>query len=177
MNIINFLSSDNYIALNRDIIKLFGLNGAVLLCELCSEYRYWESRDELKDGYFYSTIENIEDKTSLTRFQQDKSLKKLKEQGIVDIVIKGMPAKRYIKLNVGTLQIVCFNQTSLRETYNQVCEKLTTNKNIYSKNKEEIYKRKYYIKEKNKTKYSDRNFEGYDDSCISDGKFCEDIVF
>ncbi len=34
-------------------MKVIGLHEAILLGELCSEY------DELEDGYFYSTRENI----------------------------------------------------------------------------------------------------------------------
>ena len=52
MNILDFLASDNYIALNRDLVRLFGLQEAVLFSELCSEYRYWDNNNGLDDGYF-----------------------------------------------------------------------------------------------------------------------------
>lgn len=143
MDIVSFLASDNYIVLNRDLIKLLGLQEAVLLCELCSEYKYWDINGGIEDGCFYSTIENIEDKTGLSRFQQDKAFVKLKEQGFVELVLKGMPAKRYIRINLEKIQFAIFQQPSLRESSNQVCEKVATKNNKYKNNNKNNSKEKY----------------------------------
>lgn len=159
MSIINFLASDNYIALNRDVIKSVGLNEAVLLCELCGEYRYWESRDELEDGYFYSTIENIEERTTLSRKAQNNAFAKLKELNVVETKVKGQPPKRFIKLNIDMIQNVLMEHFNMSQRDKFICSKWTTKNNIYNKKeKEYIYKRKY-IKEK-ETK-NDRNFVSY----------------
>lgn len=155
MNILDFLASDNYIALNRDLVRLFGLQEAVLFSELCSEYRYWDNNNGLDDGYFYSTIENIERMTGLSRKQQDLAIKKLKEFGVIETKLRGMPAKRYIKINLEKLEIVQKGQTRLSKRDKQDCPKGTTNKNNYNKNKEKnIYKEKYK-KESKATKVAD----------------------
>ena len=104
MDIISLLASDNYIVVNKDIIKTYGINTALLIGEIASEYNYYLKNNLLdEDGMFYSTIENIEENTGLSRHQQKTSLEELKELEIIDIVIKGMPAKRYIKLNIENL--------------------------------------------------------------------------
>ena len=100
MNISSLLASDNYIVVNKDIIKKLGLIESIVLGEIASEYSYWKKSDLLDDeGYFYSTVENIKENTSLSQYQQSNALKKLCGLGIVDIKKKDVPAKRYIRIN------------------------------------------------------------------------------
>ena len=99
MGILQLISTSNFITVNKDLIKELGLEEAILLGELASEYDYWNNKNEIEDDYFYSTIENIEEKTTLTAYKQRKCLENLKNKGIIDIQIRGIPAKRYIKIN------------------------------------------------------------------------------
>ena len=101
MSVIQLIASSNYITVNKALIRLLGIDEAIILGELASEYEYWSRREELQDGYFYSTIENIEENTTLTEYKQRKALNNLKEQGIISVKIKGIPAKRFIKINEG----------------------------------------------------------------------------
>lgn len=103
MDVIELLANDNYIIANKTIAKEFGLDEAILLGELASEYRYWEKRGELTDGYFYSTIENVKDNTTLSDKRQRSALTALKAAGIVEVKLKGLPAKRYIKIHAEQL--------------------------------------------------------------------------
>lgn len=96
---IDFLASGNYIAVNRTLIKAFGLEGAVLIGELASEAKYWNDRDKLEDGWFFSTIENVEEATGLSGYQQRKALSELTKAGIVETTQKGIPKKRYIRIH------------------------------------------------------------------------------
>lgn len=132
MDIISLLASDNYIVVNKDIIKTYGINTALLIGELASEYNYYLKNDLLdENGMFYSTIENVEDNIGLSRHQQKTSLEELKKLEIIDAVVKGMPAKRYIKLNIENLtnKFVKNLQTRMLKTDKQVCKKFTTNNN------------------------------------------------
>lgn len=99
MGVISLLASRNYIVLNKELARQIGLEESILLGELASEYEYWLNREELEDGYFYSTVDNIQENTTLSEYKQRAGLNKLKDFNIVDIKIKGMPAKRYIKIN------------------------------------------------------------------------------
>ena len=69
MGILQLISTSNFITVNKDLIKELGLEEAILLGELASEYEYWQKKDEIQDGYFYSTIENIEKETTLTAYK------------------------------------------------------------------------------------------------------------
>ena len=57
MNILSLLASDNYIVINRDLLRKYGINVALMLCELASEYNYFDQSGKLEDGMFYSTID------------------------------------------------------------------------------------------------------------------------
>lgn len=140
MTILNLISNNNFITLNKNLIKAIGLEEAIILGELASEYDYWSSQKALEDGYFYSTIENIEKHTTLSVHKQRKALNSLKEKGIIDIKVKGIPAKRYIKIiekqvyELLSIQFVKNSQTSLLKIHKQVSENLSGNKNINNKN-------------------------------------------
>lgn len=140
MDIISLLANDNYIVVNRDLIKEYGINTALLLGELASEYNYYRKQGQLTDGMFYSTIENIQENTGLSRHRQAKALEQLKACGIVEVVLKGLPAKRFIKLDVELLtnKFVKNSQTCKSKSDKQESEKLTTNNNNINSNKEKI---------------------------------------
>ena len=96
----SLLSSSNYIIVNKDIIKILGLNEAIILGELCSEYNYWESTNRLeKDDYFYSTRENIEKNTGINAHFQKITFKNLEEKGIIHSKKMGIPCKKYYKID------------------------------------------------------------------------------
>lgn len=85
-SLIELLANDGYIIVNKQLTKLLGLNEALIIGELISEYRYYSNRDELTDdGFFFSTIENIEENTSLNEYLQRKAMKRLVEMGILEI--------------------------------------------------------------------------------------------
>ena len=153
MGILELISSDNYIAVNKSLIKIVGLEAAVLLGNLASEYTYWEERDGLKDGFFFSTVENIEDKTGLTSYQQRQAINKLVGLKIVEVKKMGIPAKRYIRISEQQV-VKVLNDKKLKncttvgeKTERQQVKKLHSNNNINNKNIEQE-KSKKEIKKK-----------------------------
>ena len=142
MNILQLLASSSFITLNKNVIKAVGLEEALLLGELCSEYDYWIKREELQDGYFFSTVENIEENTTLNDYKQRKALKTLQQLKIVDVKVKGLPAKRYFKINEEQLIKLLNIQYSNNLKYSsQNFKELDTknfecNKNKQNKNKD-----------------------------------------
>ena len=142
MNILQLLASSSFITLNKNVIKAVGLEEALLLGELCSEYDYWIKREELQDGYFFSTVENIEENTTLNDYKQRKASKTLQQLKIVDVKVKGLPAKRYFKINEEQLIKLLNIQYSNNLKYSsQNFKELDTknfecNKNKQNKNKD-----------------------------------------
>ncbi len=104
MKLTQVLASRNYIILNKGMAKILGINASILLGELCSEYEYWKSHGQLEDDYFYSTIDNIEENTTLSKNTQTTALNILKKKGLIETKVMGLPAKRYFKINQKKLE-------------------------------------------------------------------------
>ena len=51
--LMNLLSNNGYIIVNKEVIKKIGLHEAIILGKLCSEYCYWEKANKLDNGYFF----------------------------------------------------------------------------------------------------------------------------
>jgi hypothetical protein len=87
MSIIKIFANSNYISVNRDIIKLLGIHEALLLGELCSEYSYHESQNQLTQDQtsdlmkakFYNEI------ITLPNGEKRKVLKSISDKSETDI--------------------------------------------------------------------------------------------
>ena len=120
MSTISLLSNTGYILANKNIAKRFGLDCAVLLGELASEYVYYKKEGKLIDGdWFFSTVENVKENTTLSEEKQRKAIKILESAGIIECKRKGLPAKRYIKINeevlsgvLNTIEISSYQENS-----------------------------------------------------------------
>lgn len=146
--ILSLISSRGFIAVNKQLAQMYGLDEAIMLGELASEYEYWEARGEVENGYFYSTVENVRDNTTLSEKKQRNAIKTLKDAGIVDVVIKGLPPKRYFKIDESALfaQLNASNEPeqsrqnggfNTAEMPDLIPSKRQTNKNKENNNKKE----------------------------------------
>lgn len=117
------LMSSNYYTLNKQIVKSLGIESAFLLTILI------EASDGLADdeGWFYQTIEKIGELTGIGRHKQDKIIKDLIELKILEQKNKGVPCKRYFKINYSMIENLVFlsPQTSLSENDKLDCKKET----------------------------------------------------
>ena len=94
------LFNENFIRLSKPMINKLGLKVAVFLCEIYAEYDYWFKKKKVNEyGYFHSTIENVEKSTGLSAYEQRAAIEILKDYGILQMHLYGMPAVRYFKLN------------------------------------------------------------------------------
>lgn len=142
MGLVSMIASNNYIVVNKQLARVFGLEEAVILGELASEMEYWQQRGELKDGYFYSTIENVKESTTLSDKRQRSALGALKDAGIVDVKLAGLPAKRYVRINEKQLAQILLNNCSQNgETSSAKTEELETPKRQANNNKENSNKK------------------------------------
>ena len=92
------LRADGSIIINKKLSHNIGLHETIMYSELLSKEAYFEGRNELKDGWFFNTIENMQKDTTLSEHQQRKAVKKLKTLGLIESKSKGMPAKRYFRI-------------------------------------------------------------------------------
>lgn len=130
----SLLASTGFIVTNKRIVQRLGLSEAVLIGELCSEYNYWKSRGGGSDGWFFSTVENIERETGIKKVTQASLLKKLSEAGLLKYQRRGLPPKRHIFLDFDAIARILDDDGSDSEP-SSVQELDGNNKN---KNKNEI---------------------------------------
>lgn len=123
------LMSSNYYTLNKQVVKTLGIEPAFLLTILI------EASDGLADdeGWFYQTIEKIGELTGIGRHKQDKIIKDLIESKILEQKNKGVPCKRYFKINYEIIENLVFQkqQSSLSQNDKLDCKKET---NLFVKN-------------------------------------------
>lgn len=98
--IYGLLASNSYLVLNKELCRKLGMEESALLSELCNEHEYWREKNKLTaDGYFFSTIENIECALGMSEYKQRNIIKKLEELNIIEMQLRDLPPKRYFKLN------------------------------------------------------------------------------
>ena len=100
MSILKTIASRNFITVNKLLAHYIGLNESLILGELASEWDYYNEMGQLEpDGYFYVTVEKLWLNTTIKEDLQRKVLKNLEKYGIVEISYRGIPRKRFIRLN------------------------------------------------------------------------------
>ena len=128
----HLLSSSAFLIVNKQLAKQVGLKGAVLLADLISKEEYFIANG-MTDGWFFNTAKNIEEDTCLTSHQQRKAIKNLKDLGIIETKVVGIPAKQHFKIIENKL--LSFFNTSCEESVKLVVKKTQTiNKNNNNNN-------------------------------------------
>jgi len=135
------LLSNNYWVLNKAVVSEFGVETAFILGVLAEA----ETMLADEDGWFFQTSETIEELTGLSNHKQTLCFKVLKEKGILEQKNKGVPMKRYFKINFDNIQKLLFKNF---KNYNS--KNLKTNIQNFSNNKESSYKESSYKESNNK---------------------------
>lgn len=134
--IFKLLNPDNTVTINRPLAHALGVNEAIIYSALIAKQIYYERRGMLdEDGYFYSTIADLNESTGLTRCKQDNAIKNLLDTNLIDYHTKGIPARRYFRVNddaeslkvfleKGEMILLSLNPLGKKNS-KQVCEKTT----------------------------------------------------
>jgi len=92
---------DRPIAYHRCFVSIGGsVNAAVLL----SQAFYWQNRTKDLDGWFFKTAEEWTEETGLTRKEQYTARKALREAGVLEEKLAGLPSKLYFRINLKVLE-------------------------------------------------------------------------
>lgn len=92
---VKVLLPDGYLIVNREVLKLSGVDTAIYFA--CLEYL--SAKDNTDDDWFSITHKQIENITNLTAYQQRNATKKLVKQGLISYELKGLPRRAYVKIN------------------------------------------------------------------------------
>lgn len=97
--IFKLLNPDNTVTLNRPLAHILGANAAIIYSALAAKQAYYFKQGMLDaEGYFYSTIDDLKESTSLSKRQQGGAIKTLVEVGLIYCKKRGMPAGRCFRL-------------------------------------------------------------------------------
>jgi len=130
------LLSSNFWVLSKPIVKEFGLETAFILSNLAEA----ESILSDEEGWFYQTADTIEEITGLSNHKQTISIKQLIECGALEQKNKGVPMKRFFKINYETIQKLVFKNFENCSLKNSKTSIQKISKNKESINKELINK-------------------------------------
>lgn len=145
----HLLMSSNYFVLNKKLVKILGIETAFFLTSLA------EADEMLADenGWFYQTVPQMQELTGLSEHKQNSCIEKLISLGLLEKENKGMPMKRYFRLNyVQVLNILVPSTEKItdqapekfgsmdRKNSGACTEKITDNKehNINNINKDDV---------------------------------------
>lgn len=97
--IFKLLNPDNTVTINRPLAHALGVNEAIIYSALIAKQAYYEQREILDgEGWFYSTVNDLEESTALTKRQQCCSVKVLVTAGLIESEKRGMPARRCFRV-------------------------------------------------------------------------------
>lgn len=99
MLILDLLRSDGSIIVNKKLARSLGIDAAIMYSEIISKQKYFEDRNQLtEDGFFFNTVENMQEDTTLSKDKQLRAIKVLKRHGLIQQSNRGIPQKRYFKV-------------------------------------------------------------------------------
>lgn len=104
------LMSSNYYVLNKQIIKTLGIESTFLLTALI------EASDGLagENGWFYKTAPSLEEETGLSKHKQSNIIDELIRLEILEQENKGMPMKRFFRINFKKIEELVFKSKELK---------------------------------------------------------------
>ncbi len=96
--LLQLMNPNNTMSVNRYLAHSMGMAETIIYSALISKYTYYRDNGKASDGWFYSTIEDLQESTTYGRKVQTTAINKLVGYGLIESKLMGMPAKRYFRL-------------------------------------------------------------------------------
>lgn len=111
--------------------KLGSVNASILLSDLVAYYKYHKDKNLLENHIKYGknwtpySFETCEERTALSRKEQDTALSVLIRNGLIEKEVFGVPGKRYFRINFFTCEdlMLSNNVSRMTETDKVECPK------------------------------------------------------
>ncbi len=111
-------SSDSYLQVNKTLMKIYGIEMAVFICNLVDKLKYFRSRNMLtEDGGFFLTHAEQTEQIGLSDYQLRRHKQKCRELGILSTKMVGIPPKEFYFLDLDVL-VEVFKEYSLKNLGN-----------------------------------------------------------
>lgn len=96
---------------NAYLARLLGSITAALFLHQCV---YWTTRTPHKNGWFYKTVNYMKLETGLSKYQQLRAIKILKDWDLIEIKLHGIPATRWFRVKIDNL--IKFLESNITES-------------------------------------------------------------
>ena len=94
------LNPDNSMTFNRLLAHSLGAVETIILFTLIGKYYYYADKEMIdENGWFYVTVPDLHESTSFGEKIQRNAIKHLESMGFIQTSVKGIPPKRYFKVN------------------------------------------------------------------------------
>ena len=98
--IIELLNPDNTISAHRYIAHAIGMTETIIYSAMIAKQTYYLKNSMLcEDGWFYSTVNDLQESTTFGIKAQRTAIAHLVEHGLIECEMKGIPAKRYFRIS------------------------------------------------------------------------------
>jgi len=117
--LIGVLTQGSFLQVNKKLLIFTNCDADAILVftELLSEFNYIKENYKIdSDGYFFCTIDFLESQIGLNYYKQKSAITRLEKYGFISTKNKGLPRKRYIKINAQkVLEIIGANKVIKKE--------------------------------------------------------------
>ena len=111
-------SSSSFLQVNKILMKMYGIEMAVFICNLVDKLKYFRSRNMLtEDGGFFLTHADQTEQIGLSDYQLRRHKQKCRELGILATKMVGIPPKEFYFLDLDVL-VEVFKEYSLKNLGN-----------------------------------------------------------
>lgn len=107
------LGSSGYLLINKNLILKLGLLDAAIFSNYIDKHKYWKSRDEDFDGWFFLTFEAQKEELHISDYTLRQAKARFLKLKLLRVKRKGIPAKEYYKLDLGKIVKYIYPQKSI----------------------------------------------------------------
>jgi len=134
----SILATTPFLIINKYLLLTLGVDASLVLSDLLQKEKYFKDSSQNNGGYFFNVTNDISCSTTLSYYQIKTALSVLEKWGMIEIILKGVPAKKHFKINHS--QILNFLTSSIEKTEELDCKnfnnKILKNSNSINNNKE-----------------------------------------
>ncbi len=109
----NLLTEGAFIQIPYILIDYFGedKDSLFMLIHFLTQHKFLSGMGQIDEfDYFYSTVESIKNKYHISDYCQRKAIKHLEDKLFITTLKKGLPAKRYIRINFSGINKILNSQ-------------------------------------------------------------------
>lgn len=130
----SILASTPFLIMNKCLLQNLGVDASLVLSDLIQKEQYFKESCQDNDGFFFNVTNDISCSTTLSYYQIKQAISVLEKWGIIQVVLKGVPAKKHFKIDHS--QIESFLKSSIKKTKELDCQNFNNlhNKNLTSIN-------------------------------------------